>query len=55
MFSYMASPIGTLKCPGQAVPRTRDVQVVSVIMDAACAIVSPICQSFLIFSKSSSR
>src|SRR5262245_34165203 len=29
MFSYMASATGTLKCPGQALPSTRDVYVVS--------------------------
>ena len=41
MFSYMASAIGRLKCPGQALPSRRDVKVVSVISVAAFAMLSP--------------
>ena len=34
MFAYIASAIALLKCCGQAVPSTRDVTVVSVIIAA---------------------
>ena len=41
MFRFMASAMALLKCPGQALPNSREVNAVSVIRAAPLAMLSP--------------
>ena len=50
MFACIVSAIVLLKCPGHAIPRTRIVYSVSVIIVAAFAMLLPMSHSFLISS-----
>ena len=50
MFAYIASATALLKCTGHAEPSTRDVTCVSVIIAAACAMLSPMSHMSLMWS-----